>query len=141
MPRKTKNQSTTVTSPGQPYGIASEQQAAMNIVPLPNTQIDPQMEQTNPLDTSRSLGGAPNVMPSENNNPLNNIIDIAKNTPAPSAPAFSAPTERPEESIMTKPTTPPVVPNNTAMIIRMIAQANGDDSLNQIATNVERLRY
>jgi hypothetical protein len=141
MPRKSKQQSTVATSPGQPYGIAGEQQAAMNIVPLPDTQIMPEMQNGAMPSTSSPLGAAPDSDLESNVNPLAGIIDAARNSPAPAAPAFSAPTERPEESIMARPPLPPTVPNNTANIIRMIAQANGDSSLNEIAANVERLRY
>lgn len=141
MPRKSKQQSTTVTAPGQPYGIAGEQQAAMNIVPLPDTQIDPQMQNIPTPSTSSPLGASPDSNLEEDVNPLANIIDAARNSPAPAGAAFSAPTERPEESVLARPPLPPAVPNNAANIIRMIAQANGDSSLNEIATNVERLRY
>lgn len=41
MPRQRKRQQPVATSPGQPYGVSSEQQAAMAQLPLPDNAIDP----------------------------------------------------------------------------------------------------
>ena len=139
MPRKSKTQNTNVISPGQPYGIAGEQQAAMKSVPLPQTRIegntspstDPMSSQEGTMDSVAS----PDAM--------QQLLSNAQSTPAPSLNAFSAPTERPEENLMTMPEKPiSGIPNRTAEILRMVARfQNNDPLLLQKAADAERLRY
>jgi hypothetical protein len=140
MPRKSKNQSTTVVSPGQPYGIAGEQQAAMQSVPLPETRVQPNTQ--NPATTTMgqeqsSLDSA--AVP----DPMQQLLQNAQSTPAPTLNSFSAPTERPDENLMTMPSQPIVgAPNKTAEILRMVARfQNNDPMLLAKAADAERLGY
>jgi hypothetical protein len=140
MPRKSKNQSTTVVSPGQPYGIAGEQQAAMQSVPLPETRVQPDT-QNPPITTmgqeQSSLDSA--AVP----DPVQQLLENAQSTPAPTLNSFSAPTERPDENLMTMPSQPVAgVPNKTAEILRMVARFQNDDPmLLAKAADAERLGY
>ena len=138
MPRKSKTQSTAVTAPGQPYGIAGEQQAAMQTIPLPETRVEPNTQpSTGSVVDQSSMESA--AVPS----PMEQLLDSARSAPAPTLNAFSAPTERPQEDLMTMPQKPiSAVPNKTAEILRMVARfQNNNPTLLQKAADAERLGY
>jgi hypothetical protein len=122
MPRKSKQQPTSVTAPGQPYGIASEQQAAMKMVPLPDTQV------TGSMDTP--IGDDPNTpMPGAKTKPdsLQTAIQAALMSPSPDQAAFSTPTDRPNESIFTPAPASPMRPSDVGNIFRALAEDSGGD--------------
>ena len=139
MPRKSKQQPTSVTAPGQPYGIAGEQQAAMKMVPLPDTQVMGSMD--------AAVGAAPDtgapVPPmQESANPMEAAIQGALISPTPDAPSFSAPTTRPNESIFT-PAAMPSIPrlSDVGNILRALAEdAGGDPVLSQLAAQADQQR-
>jgi hypothetical protein len=140
MPRKSKNQSTAVVSPGQPYGIAGEQQAAMQSIPLPETRVQPTTQDpSNTTMGQEQLFSDSVAVP----DPLQELLQSAQATPAPSLNSFSAPTERPDENLMTMPSAPVSgVPNKTAEILRMVARfQNNDPMLLAKAADAERLGY
>jgi hypothetical protein len=124
MPRKSKQQPTSVTSPGQPYGIAGEQQAAMNMVPLPDTQVAGSMD----APISSDMGGSAPMGASESApNSMQMAIQEALMSPSPDAAAFSAPTTRPNESIFT-PAAPSIArPSDLGNIFRALAEDSGGD--------------
>lgn len=139
MPRKSKTQSTTVTSPGQPYGVSGEQQASMQTIPLPETRVQPESQPAmSPMMNEQGLSDDVAV-PS----PMQQLLENAQSMPAPDLNAFSAPTQRPDENIMTMPQQPIAnVPNKTAEILRMVARfQNNDPMLLQKAADAERLGY
>ena len=139
MPRKSKQQATSVTAPGQPYGIAGEQKAAMQSVPLPETRVQPDMQSPNnaTMDQGQPLDSA--AVP----DPLQQLLQDAQSMPAPNLNSFSVPTERPDENLMTMPDQPIAgVPNKTAEILRMVARfQNNDPLLLAKAADAERLGY
>jgi hypothetical protein len=140
MPRKSKNQSTAVVSPGQPYGIAGEQQAAMQTIPLPETRVKPNTQNLN----SGSMGQEPSDLNSVSGaNSVEQLFQNAQSMPAPDLNSFSAPSERPNEDLMTMPNQPVAgIPNQTAEILRMIARyQNNDPMLLAKAADAERLGY
>lgn len=139
MPRKNKQQPTSVTAPGQPYGIAGEQQAAMKMVPLPDTQVNPSMSDPvapSPMDA----GAAP--APAAPQNPMEEAIKAALISPSPDAPAFSAPTTRPDESIFTPASMPSAPrPSDVGNILRALAEdVGGDPVLSQLAAQADQQR-
>lgn len=139
MPRKSKTQSTVVTSPGQPYGVSGEQKASMQTIPLPETRIEPNLQSpANNLTSQETNTDNVSVL-----SPAEQLMQNAQSMPAPDLNAFSAPTERPEENIMTMPSEPiKNVPNKTAEILRMVARfQNNNPTLLQKAADAERLRY
>lgn len=132
MPRKSKTQNTAVTAPGQPYGIAGDQQAAMKTIPLPNTEIQGSntaqvSPPINPSVFQQVNSGLPEQQSNNDSSGFQAAIEAATNSPEPAQNAFSDPTARPSESLLTMPTKniPPRTP--TADILRMMAQSNGND--------------
>lgn len=122
MPRKSKQQPTSVTAPGQPYGIASEQQAAMKMVPLPDTQVTGSMD--------APIGGNPNAsMPGTETKPdsMQAAIQAALISPSPDQKAFSTPTNRPNEPIFTPAPPSPMRPSDVGNIFRALAEDSGGD--------------
>jgi len=122
MPRKSKQQAPSVTSPGQPYGIAGEQQAAMKTIPLPDSQIMGEMDA--PID-----GDAVASMPGSETEPnsMQAAIQAALMSPSPDQAAFSAPTNRPNESIFTPTAMSAARPTDLGNIFRALAEDSGGD--------------
>jgi len=137
MPRKSKQQAPSVTSPGQPYGIAGEQQAAMKTIPLPDSQIMGEMDA--PID-----GDAVASMPGSETEPdsMQMAVQEALMSPSPDAAAFSAPTSRPNESIFTPaPMQSMARPSDVGNILRALAEdAGGDPVLSQLAAQADQQR-
>ncbi|NBW35723.1 MAG: hypothetical protein EBR30_12035 [Cytophagia bacterium] len=137
MPRKSKNQPVSVTAPGQPYGVAGDQKAAMQMIPLPESQVQPSM--TAPITVPSESVPAPATEPQMNS--MQQAIQAALTSPSPDAPAFSTPTARPNESIFTP--APAVMnrPNEVANIFRALADdAGGDPYLLELAAQVDEQR-
>ena len=139
MPRKSKQQPTSVTAPGQPYGIAGEQQAAMNMVPLPDTQVTGSMDA--PVGPAPD-GGAPMPAMESAPNSMESAIQAALISPSPDAAAFSAATSRPNESIFTPASMPTAPrPSDVGNILRALAEdAGGDPVLSQLAAQADQQR-
>jgi hypothetical protein len=139
MPRKSKQQSTSVTAPGQPYGIAGEQQAAMNMVPLPDTQVTGSMDA--PVGAAPDSGAPMPAMESAPNS-MESAIQAALISPSPDAAAFSAATSRPNESIFTPASMPTAPrPSDVGNILRALAEdAGGDPVLSQLAAQADQQR-
>ena len=122
MLRKSKQQAPSVTSPGQPYGIAGEQQAAMKTIPLPDSQIMGEMDTPISGDAGASMPGSetePNSMQA--------AIQAALMSPSPDQAAFSAPTNRPNESIFTPSPMSTARPTDLGNIFRALAEDSGGD--------------
>lgn len=137
MPRKSKSQATTVTAPGQPYGVAGEQQAAMKLLPLPDTQVQPDMSA--PTAAPSSVPGMANTADAPQPNAMEAAIQAALTSPSPDAPAFSAPTTRPEESIFTTVQQPITRKSDVANILRALSDdVGGDPVLMQLAAQAEQ---
>ncbi len=126
MPRKNKTQPSSTTAPGQPYGIAGDQQAAMKMVPLPDTQINGSMS-----DPTGPSGVDPSMPSGDSGGPMNSMesaIQAALVSPSPQAPAFSSPTTRPNESIFTSAAMPSAPrPSDVGNIFRALAEDSGGD--------------
>ena len=139
MPRKSKQQPTSVTAPGQPYGIAGEQQAAMNMVPLPDTQVTGSMDA--PVGAAPD-GAAPMPAMESAPNSMESAIQAALISPSPDAAAFSAATSRPNESIVTPASMPTAPrPSDVGNILRALAEvAGGDPVLSQLAAQADQQR-
>ncbi len=91
MPRRSRNQQAPVAAPGQPYGEATDQIQAQNVIPLP---------QKAPPSAS---GGAPSGPPATGTDanavdPAMAAIQAALGTPPPSG-SLGAPSTRPTEPI------------------------------------------
>lgn len=140
MPRKNKNQPVAVTAPGQPYGIAGEQREAMRLLPLPDTQVDPSM--TDPTAPAPMDGSSPTPASAEPEmSSMDQAIQAALTSPSPDAPAFSAATRRPEESIFTPAAMPMQRPSDVGNILRALAaDAGGDPILSQMAAQADEQR-
>lgn len=139
MPRKSKQQPTSVTAPGQPYGIAGEQQAAMNMVPLPDTQVTGSMDA--PVGVAPDAG-APMPAVESAPNSMESAIQAALISPSPDAAAFTAATSRPNESIFTPASMPSAPrPSDVGNILRALAEdAGGDPVLSQLAAQADQQR-
>lgn len=135
MPRKSKPQATTVTAPGQPYGIASDQQAAMATIPLPNNNLpistSPSAPSQNPLEA---------MVPSGTNNNFADVLNAAVAAPVPSQGAFSAPTVRPNQDLMENVLPAPSQPttNPTIELLQTMAANMGNDPA--ILETINRLK-
>lgn len=139
MPRKNKQQATSVTAPGQPYGIAGEQQAAMKMVPLPDSQINPSM--TEPVTANPTIPEMPGSTP-EDLNSMESAVQAAFLSPSPDSPAFSTPSSRPLESIFTPAANGSFNrPSDVGNILRALAEdAGGDPVLMQLAAQADQQR-
>jgi hypothetical protein len=139
MPRKSKQQPTSVTAPGQPYGIASEQQAAMQMIPLPDTQVTGTVDAPVTPDMTAS---APLEAPTTSPNSMETAIQEALISPSPDAAAFSALTSRANESIFTPASMPSAPrPSDVGNILRALAEdAGGDPVLSQLAAQADQQR-
>jgi hypothetical protein len=153
MPRKSKTQPITTTAPGQPYGVASEQQAAMKTIPLPNSAIV-----ANPvMPSSQNVASPPMPMPQDtpqssinavglptNTAPLSpeSTLTAALNTTPPMGAAFSDPSTYPKNENSMMPVASPTPKSPIANILNMVAEANGNDpALIAIAANAARKGY
>jgi len=124
MPRKSKSQATTVTAPGQPYGIAGDQQAAMATIPLPNNNL--------PISSTPSPNANPNVnTPNEVPSPSGfaDVLSAAIASPTPGQGAFSAPTERPNQDLLENVAPPQTIQrtNPTIELLKVMAENMGND--------------
>lgn len=146
MPRKSKTQPITTTAPGQPYGVASEQQAAMKTIPLPNTVV--QANSVAPAGDNVPSPPAPATMQSipasvDTQQPDSQIaLNAALNTTPPVGAAFSDPPRYSQQNNPIMPT-PSLAPKSAvANILNMIAESHGNDpALIAIAANAARKGY
>lgn len=142
MPRKTKTPKVSATAPGQPYGVAGEQKAAMDVVPIANTTNENFLDQPiNPQQATADLNPVgSNPEPSSG---LDSILQAAIQSPTPELGAFSAPSERPEETFqnmqpMGTPSKPPT--NPTIEALEMMARNMGNDPALLEMANMMRMR-
>ena len=147
MPRNAKRPTPPAmpaTSPGQPYGVAGEQRAAMASIPLPMTgpeQVGPQGE-AGPPPAGLPAGGPPGQTPALTpDNPMSPIA-AALSMPAPEGDAFADETAFPDEPVTAglptqqfiQPQVPPV-----ANTLRMMAATFGNDpDLLRIADDAQK---
>jgi hypothetical protein len=146
MPRKSKTQPIATTAPGQPYGVASEQQAAMKTIPLPNTVV-----QANPVAPAGNNVPSPPVptatqsIPTPVNTQQSNsqvALNAALNTTPPAGAAFSDPPRYPQQNNPIMPTPLSAPKSAVANILNMIAESHGNDpALIAIAANAARKGY
>lgn len=144
MPRKAKTQPTTTTAPGQPYGMASQQVAAMEQIPLPDTSVTPQTPQpTASAQTppSEAPMGAPTAPP----DPLAQALMDAQAMPAPTAPAFSTP-PTPDELSSLQTFQPNIVDQRAMSPVAKLMQEMaiayaGDERLEEMVRNSNRMGY
>jgi hypothetical protein len=153
MPRKSKTQPIATTAPGQPYGIASDQQAAMKTLPLPNSVIKASLSDptstnvpTPPIPLPQDgMFGSPITMGQgmESAQPdQKSMLEAALNTAPPLGNAFSdAPRFAGDQTLM--PSMAPAAPKSAiANILNMIAESHGNDpALIAIAANAARKGY
>lgn len=157
MPRKAKSQGATKTAPGQAYGMAGEQVAAMEQIPLPQTSITgdagaamggtgtapnpaPQTEGVPPTSAPLpAIGAAPEI------NVLEKALADAAAMPQPAINSFSAPVG-PEE-LQNLPATPVTrqmsrMTSPVVDLLQSMALAHGNDArLEELANNAARLGY
>lgn len=142
MPRKTKTPNIAATAPGQPYGVAGEQKAAMNIVPMAdgNNEYNPDT----PLTSSES-----NQMLSPNSSPIGqptglpSALEAALQTQPPGEGAFSAPSNNPDQTFENTPMAPPPLErptNPTVATLEMMARNMGNDPALMEMANKMRIR-
>lgn len=144
MPRKTKTQNLPATSPGQPYGVAGEQVAAMNTIPLPTGDTNNFMDQpVTPDQVTDSLAPVGSSMNEGSN--FANILQEAVSSPTPGPGAFSAPTERPSETLdsaLMQPAPKPMESNPTVQTLMTMARNMGNDpALMEIANMMQARGY
>lgn len=142
MPRKTKTPKVAVTSPGQPYGVAGEQKAAMDIVPMAggNGEYNPDMpvsstESAQMLNPSGDTAGM--------SSGIGSVLEAALQTQPPGEGAFSAPSNNPEQTFQNTPipAAPDVRPTNpTIDTLEMMARNMGNDPALMEMANQMRLR-
>lgn len=136
MPRKSKTQKMQ-TAPNQAYGVANEQKQAMQVVPLPNKLQGPDMSAP-VASPDAATANEPMI-----NGQAPSPIELAMQEMPPSGNAFSDPTSRPDESVLTPPTMqkPPEATSRVAAMFRMIAtnSPNADRYL-RLADLAERNR-
>jgi len=139
MPRKSKSQPLANVAPGQPYGIAGDQQAAMKTIPIPNSQIIPE-----PLrSTSPESATSATPPPATTGMSLQNILQAAQEAPMPGAGAFSAPTALPNQGLLDQVQPPPNTPvtNPTIELLKtMAANAGNDPAILEIVNQLQMQR-
>ena len=142
MPRKTKTPSVPATSPGQPYGVAGEQKAAMDSIPLANNT--PEFNTDAPLSSSeatQSLNPAPTATEVPSN--ISSTLQAALETQPPSEGAFSAPSNNPEQTFQNTSIVPPPAQqptNPTIATLEMMAKNMGNDPALLEMANQMRIR-
>lgn len=155
MPRKAKPSTppVPVTSPGQPYGVAGEQRAAMQAVPLPDVAASPPPAgggASAPMASPPPPGpaGAPppavaNDVPTAGGDPLGEAVMAALASPMPVQGGLTRPTERPDEDLLTPPPVMrPARVTPTARVLQMLAESNGNDpALQAIAADAAMKGY
>lgn len=135
MPRKSKTQRNE-TAPNQAYGVANEQKQAMNVVPLPNRGTE--MPTVGAMPSGNLPLSAPTEQPA-NEEEFARMMEAAVSEQPPSAPAFSAPTQRPDEPLLT-------MPQNQMQggepylvsVLKMAAAATDNPNIERIANLIER---
>ena len=161
MPRKAKSQSATKTAPGQPYGVAGEQVAAMQQLPLPDRRVSAdnkvQLPAT-PLPSSSSPSASlpidqqgptvdvAGISDTAQSNSLQQALNDAAAMPAPTSPAFSTPPTADETNrLSTNNAMPMAAVRQNSPVVQMLQQmvlANpGDEKLEEIAARAARLGY
>lgn len=131
MPRKSKTQKIE-TAPNQAYGVANEQKQAMNVVPLPDTTVIPNPNETSALPMN-PINGDQIQSPS--------LMDIAAAESPPTDKAFSDPTAYPEQSLMTPPNMAMTEkrPSRVAAMLRSIgANSSNPQDYERMALLAER---
>lgn len=135
MPRKSKTQRIE-TAPNQAYGVANEQKQSMNVLPLPNRGTE------NPTAESMSPGNMPPSAPTEqpaSQDDFARMMEAAIAEQPPSMPAFTAPTQRPDEPLMTMPTQPVQGGQSYFVsLLNMTAEASDNPNLARLANLIER---
>ena len=142
MPRKTKTPKVAATSPGQAYGVAGEQKAAMDIVPMAgaNTEYNPDMPVSN-AESAQMLN--PSGDTSGMSSGLDSVLQAALETQPPGEGAFTAPSNNPEQTFQNTPIpeAPAVRPTNpTIDTLEMMARNMGNDPGLMEMANQMRLR-
>ena len=142
MPRKTKTPKVPATSPGQPYGVAGEQKAAMNIIPVANggPEYNPETPATLP-ETQEMLGV--NGPPPEEYGGFASTLEAALQTQPPGEGAFSAPSNFPDQSFNNTPIAPTPMErptNPTIATLELMARNMGNDPALLEMANKMRLR-
>lgn len=135
MPRKSKTQRNE-TAPNQAYGVAGEQKQAMNVLPLPNRGTEMPTPET--MSNQNIPVSAPTEQPASEDE-FARILEAAVNEQPPSMPAFSAPTQRPDEALMTMPMRP--AQGGTSELVstlRLVAQTTNNPNIERIANIAER---
>lgn len=142
MPRKTKTPKIAATSPGQPYGVAGEQKAAMNIVPMangnPKFNLDMPVSSTQSQEMLNPVGPPP-----ETPMGLDSALQAALETQPPGEGAFSAPSNNPDQTFENTPIVPPPMErptNPTIETIEMMARNMGNDPALMEMANQMRIR-
>lgn len=145
MPRTAKRTKIPPVETGQPYGVASDQQAALEVMPLADgtaEMVEPGggPPPPGPGPAAPSPGGGPPVgappstdggapLPSPGGeDPLAGALMAAIMGPSPAEGGLTAPTAMPEQDLLTMPIQRQagrVTP--TARVLSMLAEQNGND--------------
>lgn len=149
MPRKSKTQSTTRTSPGQPYGMAGEQVAAMEQIPIPLTNQPPAVNaapaSAGAMPAGMAPSGPPEAAQQAEIGQLEQALMDATATPAPTMPAFSAPVTDDERAALAATKSPMQSARQVSPVVQLLqdlAMANmGDEYLEEIAATAARIGY
>lgn len=151
MPRNAPRKTDTgipSTAPGQPYGVAGEQQAAMKAVPLPDSAPaaaagPPPMPGGQAPPTSAEPGGGAPPMPT--GGPPQGIASALQAAMAMAPPpggGIDRPTEMPNQPLTTAPPARPGRVTPTARVLAMLAENNNNDpALQQAASAAARAGY
>lgn len=142
MPRKTKTPQIPATSPGQPYGVAGEQKAAMNIVPMANSnaEYNPDMPVTS-SEAQQMLSPSGPATPQSTG--FSSALEAALQTQPPGEGAFSAPSNNPDQTFENTPIAPAPMEkptNPTIATLEMMARNMGNDPALLEMANQMRLR-
>lgn len=129
MPRKSKTPRVPATSPGQPYGIAGEQIAAMETIPLPDANEAAAGAAVPTVADKQELLNPAGPSP-EPNPDFTNLLQAAVDSPVPGTGAFTAPSDRPDETFQNMPSMQPqsgTQNNPTIQALELMARNLGND--------------
>ena len=134
MPRK-KKPTVPVTSPGQPYGVASDQAAAMDMVPMAQGSSmaggpAPGPAQVPPPGPVPPGAPAPTAMPTD---PMAAVLGAAQGMEPPPEEGMFGPSERPDEDVMTMPAAAAPAPSGLDTVFAILAEAYDDDYYHELA--------
>lgn len=122
MPRRAKTPRLPATSPGQPYGVAGEQRAAMDVIPLPEDNPPPTLP---PPPADAAPGGPPPAAPLTD---LGAAVQGAMQMEAPTGDLYG-PTQYPDQQLGQPYAAPVRRSTPTADVLRMVAESMGGDPL------------